>query len=481
MQNTAHSATEYTPIDRENICAISTPQGIGGIAIIRLAGPQALEIAARIWQGKDITRLKSHTAHLGYVLDSQGQQLDQAVITTFHAPNSYTGQDTVEFSVHGSRYIQATLIQSLIKAGARLAQPGEFTRRAFTSGRIDLARAEAVADIIAANSRAAHRVALAQLKGNFSDTINNLRDQLIELSALLELELDFSDQDIQFADRRRLLDIATTIQDQVTRLHDSFTSGQAIKDGIPVAIVGPTNAGKSSLLNTLTGEDRAIVSDIHGTTRDTIQELITIGDYQFRIIDTAGLRETHDTIERIGIQRTINTIRQASIIITVADNTVPLSTADLQQTLPDNTVTTPRYILALNKSDLTAHTLPTNDTTARKHLATLPAAMHPTLLHISASTGQGLDTLRQTLIDAATAIAGTPGQDILVTNIRHAQALAQAATTITQTIDALNADLPADLIAQHLRATIHHLSTITGDIPSDTILSTIFSRFCVGK
>ena len=463
----------------DTICAISTPPGTGGIAIIRLSGPDSINIAQKIWQGQPIKQFKTHTVHLGQILDPDGNQLDQAVLTIFKAPKSYTGQDTIEFSVHGSRYIQQQLINSLINAGARLANPGEFTRRAFTLGRIDLVRAEAVADIITANSRSAHRLAISQLRGDFSNIIKQLHDQLLHLSALLELELDFSDQDVQFADRTTIRQLATDIHSRVNRLHQSFATGQAIKEGIPVAIVGPTNAGKSSLLNTLTGDDTAIVSDIHGTTRDTIQETITIGDYQFRLIDTAGLRHTNDTIEQIGIQRTHRAINQASIIIALHDNTTPFDTATLTSTIPSTTDTPIHYILALNKTDLP--TTNNNQEDAHKFINNLPPNIIPTLLTISATTHIGIEQLTLTLTHIATTLTDRGEQDTLVTNLRHAQALAQASTSAQEVIQAIDADLPADLISQPLRATIHHLAAITGDIPSPQILSTIFSRFCIGK
>ena len=310
--------------DNSTICAISTPPGIGGIAVARISGPRAIEITDTIWQGLPLTDAASHTAHLGTIVDAEGAILDQGVATVYRAPRSFTGENTVELSVHGSTYIQRRLIETLISAGCTLAQPGEFTRRAFAAGKMDLAEAEAIADVIASNSRAAHRIAVTQMKGAYSRRLNDLRSQLLELAALLELELDFSEEDVEFASRENLRNIASDIHAEVTRLHSSFAAGQAIKDGIPVAIVGATNAGKSSLLNTLIGDDRAIVSDIHGTTRDTIEETLETGDYLFRFIDTAGLRETDDTIEQIGIQRSRQAIDRAMITILVIDPAAPI-------------------------------------------------------------------------------------------------------------------------------------------------------------
>ncbi|MDE6485330.1 MAG: tRNA uridine-5-carboxymethylaminomethyl(34) synthesis GTPase MnmE [Duncaniella sp.] len=336
--------------DNTTICAISTPPGIGGIAVARISGPHAIDITDSIWQGQPLAGASSHTAHLGTIVDTDGKMLDQAVATVYRAPRSFTGEDTVELSIHGSAYIQRRLIETLISAGCALAQPGEFTRRAFTAGKMDLAEAEAIADVIASNSRAAHRIAVTQMKGAYSRRLNELRAQLLDLAALLELELDFSEEDVEFASRENLRKIAHDIHTEVTRLHSSFAAGQAIKDGIPVAIVGATNAGKSSLLNTLIGDDRAIVSDIHGTTRDTIEETLETGDYLFRFIDTAGLRETDDTIERIGIQRTRQAIDRAMITLLVID---PASIPDkgiIENTLP--TDPTRHLIIAINKTDL---------------------------------------------------------------------------------------------------------------------------------
>ncbi|MDE5786516.1 MAG: tRNA uridine-5-carboxymethylaminomethyl(34) synthesis GTPase MnmE, partial [Duncaniella sp.] len=321
--------------DNSTICAISTPPGIGGIAVARISGPRAIEITDTIWQGLPLTDAASHTAHLGTIVDAEGAILDQGVATVYRAPRSFTGENTVELSVHGSTYIQRRLIETLISAGCTLAQPGEFTRRAFAAGKMDLAEAEAIADVIASNSRAAHRIAVTQMKGAYSRRLNDLRSQLLELAALLELELDFSEEDVEFASRENLRNIASDIHAEVTRLHSSFAAGQAIKDGIPVAIVGATNAGKSSLLNTLIGDDRAIVSDIHGTTRDTIEETLETGDYLFRFIDTAGLRETDDTIEQIGIQRSRQAIDRAMITILVIDPAAPIDS-----TIVDSTIST---------------------------------------------------------------------------------------------------------------------------------------------
>ncbi|MCC8037471.1 MAG: tRNA uridine-5-carboxymethylaminomethyl(34) synthesis GTPase MnmE, partial [Bacteroidales bacterium] len=315
---------EHTQVN-DTICAISTAPGVGGIAVARVSGPQSLACVSKIWKGADLHKVKSHSAHLGDILDSDGATLDQAIVTVFRAPRSFTGEDTVEISVHGSQYVQRQLIKRLAEAGARLADPGEFTRWAFASGRFDLAEAEAVADLIAARSRSAHRLAMSQMRGQLTQRLDQLRDQLIELASLLELELDFSEEDVEFASRSRLALLANDTIAEVEHLLATFTTGQAIKDGIPVAIVGATNAGKSTLLNRLVGDDRAIVSDIHGTTRDTVEDTLEIHGSLYRLIDTAGIRQTNDPIEALGIQRSRQAVARARVVIALLDATLPLA------------------------------------------------------------------------------------------------------------------------------------------------------------
>lgn len=478
-----------TQLTNDTICAISTPPGVGGIAVIRISGPQAIEIAERIWSGTPLPQAKARTLHTGMITDpaNNGEMLDQAVAAIFHAPASFTGEDTVELSVHGSRYVQQRLLEILCDNGCRLARPGEFTRRAFANGKIDLAQAEAIADVIASESRAAHRLAASQMKGQFSARLNRLRDKLLEIASLLELELDFSEEEVEFASRSRLTALAQDLHSELTRLADSFAAGNAIKQGIPVAIIGPTNAGKSSLLNLILGQQRAIVSDIHGTTRDTIEDTLAIGDYTFRFIDTAGLRDTDDPIENLGIKRTHQAAASAAITLLVVDATRPLpSPADLalpadSDTDSDSNADTGSHtagatrpvILLLNKNDLPGAitTLPT------------PLPYRATdIIPISAHTGEGHDTLLQLLKKHAKALSGDNTQDtILVTNLRHAQALQAAADTTAALLAGLSANIPGDLLAQDLRATIHHLSTITGTLTTPDILASIFSRFCIGK
>lgn len=457
---------EITTPDSDTIVAPATAPGQAALAVLRLSGPQAIAIADTLWRGKSLAQADSHTAHLGTVLDSRGLQLDQAVAVVYRAPRSFTGQDSVELTIHGSMYVRRELLNTLIKAGARLAEPGEFTRRAFLGGRLDLSQAEAVADIIAAESRAANDIAQSQLQGKFAGRIQQLRQQLIDIASLLELELDFAEEDLEFADRTLLTQLATQARDEIRRLLQSFRTGDAIMRGIPVAIVGAPNAGKSSLLNALLGHDRAIVSDVPGTTRDTIEETLHLGDHLFRFIDTAGLRASTDAVERIGIDRARAAIASARIILYVHNATLPFH-PDLIPRVPDATT-----LLVLNKTDL----IPTP--TLDSQLSTLDSQLLPTPL--STRTGEGLDQIVRHLVTIAADMTTTDG-DVLVANARHAEALSSALTSIGRVLDGLRSTLPADLVAQSLRETISHLGAITGAIPSDLLLSTIFSRFCIGK
>ena len=461
----------------DTICAISTPAGVGGIAVARVSGKDAIMLVDKVWKGKSLANAESHTAHLGTIVDENNQAIDQAVATVFRGPRSFTGEDVVEIAVHGSRWVQRELINLLVRTGCRIADAGEFTRRAFANGRMDLAEAEAVADVIASTSRAAHRIAMSQMRGDFSRKLTHLHDQLLDLASLLELELDFSEEEGELGSREKLLDIAREIHTIVTRLASTFATGAAIKDGIPVAIVGETNAGKSTLLNQLLHEDRAIVSDIHGTTRDTIEDTIEIGDTLFRFIDTAGLRQTDDTIEALGIQRTLQKITDARIVLWVIDSTAgseAISRAAEQITpkLTDEQ----HLIIAINKTD---H--PDADISATTALlGSITDNVSAIIVNISARQGHNLDSLENALIKAS----GTdqiPEDQIMVTNARHYQALTLAADSIARAIDALTAGISGDFIAQDIRETLHHLGEITGNITSQDILTTIFSRFCIGK
>ncbi|MDE6541561.1 MAG: tRNA uridine-5-carboxymethylaminomethyl(34) synthesis GTPase MnmE [Muribaculaceae bacterium] len=457
----------------DTICAISTPPGVGGIAVARVSGPEARDVVQRIWRGRrDVTSAQANTCLVGTVLDTCGEALDQAVATVFHAPHSFTGEDVVEVSVHGSRWVQQELVMSLLKAGARMAEAGEFSMRAFMSGRMDLTQAEAVADLIASTSRATQRLALRQMRGAFSDKIERLREELLELAALLELELDFSEEDVEFASRERLMELTAKVCDATARLADGFSAGRAIRDGVPVAIVGATNAGKSSILNALADDERAIVSDIHGTTRDVVEDLISIGDYTVRLKDTAGIRHTTDTIEQLGIERSRRALQEAAVILLVIDasnSEAPVPWDDILSAMAASPHT--RLVVAANKSDLAGEICNTN----------IPAERAEVVL-TSALTGRGIEELRSTLSSAISAALGTDADSgVLVSNARHYQALREASAAAARVLEALQAGIPGDLVAQDLRECLAALGSITGAITTPEILSTIFSRFCIGK
>ncbi|MDD5839634.1 MAG: tRNA uridine-5-carboxymethylaminomethyl(34) synthesis GTPase MnmE [Bacteroidales bacterium] len=492
--------------DNDTICAVSTPHGVGGIAVIRISGPKAIEVTSALWKGKNLQNVPSHTAHLGIVKDHEGEFLDQAVATVFRAPHSFTGEDVVELSVHGSLYVQQRLVDALCHSGARLAEAGEFTRRAFVSGKMDLVEAEGIADMLAARTQAAHRLAASQMRGGMSECINGLRNRLIELASLLELELDFSEEDVEFAPRAELAEKAQTIVDEVTRLLDTYNAGNAIRNGIPVAIVGNTNAGKSSLLNAILNEDRAIVSNIHGTTRDVVEDTITLNGLTFRLLDTAGFRTTDDPIEQLGIARSQKAIDTASIILHVQspdtsatpsilppqENTPTPTTTVSSQSIPNDISAQPipsdissqpipgeissqtipsdkTVIIVHNKSDLTPNNL--------KHPTT---GTHFPEITISAKTGQGIPALIDLLTAHGRRLTEIQG-DIAITNLRHKESLTAAKTSALQVLQAIETGLPTVLTAQHLRDTISHLSRLTGAITDQTLLTTIFTRFCVGK
>lgn len=452
----------YDPDD--TICAICTPAGTGALAVIRISGQNAFHIADSIWKGRPLSNADSHTAHLGYIIDpDSGETLDQALATVFRAPATFTGDNVVEFSIHGSRWIQRQLIGLLLRKGCRMALPGEFTRRAFAAGKMDLSEAEAVADVIAASSAAAHRLAINQMRGDYSRRLNSLRDELIRLASLLELELDFSEEDVEFANRSELLNIAGKLHDELVQLTNSFSSGRAIKDGVPVTILGPTNAGKSSLLNTLLGDDRAIVSDIHGTTRDIVEDTIEIGPHLIRFKDTAGLRDTSDSIETIGISRSINAANTSRIVLYIIDPTQPYPV--LQQHYGEA-----ETIYVINKIDIAT---PQQLQNARSSF--------PDAIEISASNGTNIDSLRTAILNTIANGTSTDSDTMIVTNARHAAAFREAADTIAAVIAGLENEQTPDLIAEDLRLTIHHLSSITGEITTPQILQSIFENFCIGK
>ncbi len=461
----------------DTICAISTPHGSGGIAVIRVSGPDAVKIVDSLWKGHSLDDAATHTAHYGEIFDPERPDtpVDQCVVTIFRGPRSYTGEDVVEISVHGSVWIQREMVRLLVAHGCRPAERGEFTRRALMNGRMDLTQAEGIADVIASSSRAAHRIAMSQMKGSISRRLSDLRDSLINISSLLELELDFSEEDVEFADRSRLVSLAGEILVELKRLHSSFSDGRAIKEGIPVVIAGATNAGKSSLLNALLNDDRAIVSDIHGTTRDTIEETIEIGDYLFRFIDTAGLRDTSDEIEKIGIRRSHDAISRARLLLLVIDATAGLSARHLDP-LSITANADDGAIIAINKTDVA------DEDSIRSLIDSLRSTTgdkYP-IVEISAKTGQNIDRLTGMLLKKAESFCSN-GSDGTITNLRQALALEESVESTQRLMEALQSDLPTDLVAQHLRDTLTNLSTITGTITSTEILNTIFTRFCVGK
>ncbi len=461
------------PLNQDTICAIATPPGVGGLAVVRVSGSRALEITGSRWQGKPLEQCASHTAHLGHIIDSQGELLDEVVATIYRGPHSFTGEDVVEIACHGSTWIQQQLIATLVDAGCRMAQGGEFTRRAFSNGRMDLSQAEAVADVIASQSRASHRLAMNQMRGSFGRELSRLRERLIHFVSLIELELDFGEEDVTFADRSEVLGLAGEIQGVITRLAESYSSGNVLKNGVPVAIVGQTNAGKSTLLNALVHDDRALVSDIQGTTRDVIEDTVTVGGILFRFIDTAGLRDTVDTVESMGIERSWATLGRARIVLWVVD-----ATAEIGETVELAAKIVPRcegkqLIAVVNKADVGA---------VRPVLDTLSGLLPPDALStaISALSEEDVERLQQLIVQAA-ALPSVDQDTLIVTNARHYQALVRAGESLQRAVDALKEGISGDLVSQDIRETLHHLGEITGEITTPDILQSIFKNFCIGK
>ena len=455
----------------DTICAVSTPHGMGGIAVIRVSGDDALAIVQQRWQGKLLSEMASHTAHLGHVVDSQSELLDEVVLTLFRAPNSFTGEDVVELSCHGSMWIQQQIVSTLIDAGCRAATGGEFTQRAFANGKLDLSQAEAIADVIASQSRASHHVAMNQMRGAFSRQLSSLRSQLLQFVSLIELELDFSEEDVTFADRERLTALATSIKKVIDSLAGSYQAGNAIKNGLPVAIVGPTNAGKSTLLNTLLGDDRALVSDITGTTRDVIEDTVVMGGTLLRFIDTAGIRESSDVIESMGIERSFKKMDEARIVLWVVDATAPIAELENFHKQIVEHCQDKAAIAVVNKIDAS------DPQAIVKKLKELDVK----IAEISAREGTGVEQLKQDIIEAAALPQVNDENAVIVTNARHYHALVRASEAIDRTLQGLATGLSGDLVSQDIRECMHYLGEITGEISTDDILGEIFAHFCIGK
>ena len=483
-------------LNEDTICAPATVPGTGAISVIRVSGPEALSIADKVVKCRkgSISDAAGYTIKFGNVYDAARAIVDEVLVSIFRAPHSYTGENSVEISCHASSYIVSTLMNLLYGAGARAAEPGEFTQRAFLNGKMDLAQAEAVADVIASQNAAAHRIAFKQMKGGFSSELRDMRGELLELVSLMELELDFSEEEVEFADRSRLDDLLAALINHITRLIDSFKLGNAIKNGIPVAIAGATNTGKSTLLNALLGEDRAIVSDVHGTTRDTVEETLNIDGILFRFIDTAGLRETEEVVEKIGIERTFKKISEASIIIGMVDLTRDYeSTCEtIREIIEKVDFGTQKLVFLLNKTDICE--VNTNVASANYIVSSLEnkgikaelltslseATENTPIIPISAKTGTGIDILRAILASSQRDLLAD-SDTTLVTNQRHVQALSDSRTSLLRVRDGLATGLPTDLAAQDIREAIYHLGSIVGEISTDEVLGNIFRNFCIGK
>ena len=464
----------------DTIVALATPPGIGAIGIIRLSGQDAIRIVNAAFHGKDLSQQATHTIHFGTIRDKQGRILDEVLASLFIAPKSYTGENVVEVSCHGSSYIIQEILQLFIETGARLAQPGEFTLRAFLNGRMDLSQAEAVADLIASSSQAAHTIAMQQMRGGFSDEIKKLRQQLIDFASLIELELDFAEEDVEFANRGELKALVGKIQSVIRALVQSFKLGNVIKQGVSTVIAGRPNAGKSTLLNALLNEERAIVSEIAGTTRDTIEEVINIKGLQFRIIDTAGIREAEGTIEAIGVEKTLQKVQQSALLVYVFD-VIKTSPEEVRADLGKLVHANLPFLLVANKMDLNPYTVfehyfPAAEADTVAGLPVSPDAWVP----VCAIHQMNIEYLKEKLYEAALSnelmLEGT-----VVANVRHYEALQQAGESLGRVLQGLDSSLPSDLIAMDIRQALHYLGEITGEISTEDLLGNIFSRFCIGK
>ena len=464
----------HLPNQADTICALATAPGLGAIAVIRVSGPNTFPIVESVFKTKkgkvkNFESLTSHTLHFGdIVLDNQ--TLDEVLVSVFKNPHSYTGQDTIEISCHGSTYIQQQILQILQQKGARLAEPGEFTLRAFLNGKLDLSQAEAVADLISSQHASAHQTAMQQLRGGYSHAIQELRTQLLNFASLIELELDFAEEDVEFANRDQLSKLVNELLKSVRTLRESYATGNALKNGIPVVIAGKPNVGKSTLLNALLNDDKAIVSDIAGTTRDVIEDQLVIDGYRFRFMDTAGLRATGDVIEQLGVERSYEYARKANIILYLCDPAQSTS-KEIEEEITDlqNKVGEDKFILTVvNKCDL-------HDQSKLVDYATLP-----NIIFIAAKTQLHLEELKKKLI-IGSGVASLENENQLVTNARHEGALAKAEDALVRVITGMHSNLTSDLLALDLKDAIYNLGLITGEIYSDDLLGNIFSKFCIGK
>jgi tRNA modification GTPase len=465
-------------LEQSTICAISTPAGTGGIAVIRVSGENAIELTDEIFESpsedKKLISQSGNTLHFGTIMGTDGP-LDEVVVGLFKAPHSFTGENIVEISCHGSLYIQQAILQLLISRGARMARPGEFTQRAFLNGKMDLSQAEAVADLIASGSSASHKLAINQMRGGFSRELIKLRTELLNFVSLIELELDFGEEDVEFADRTQLNELAVKIEQTIGKLADSFSLGNAIKNGIPVAIVGETNVGKSTLLNALLQEEKAIVSDIHGTTRDFIEDVINIEGLSFRFIDTAGIRHTKDEIETLGIERTYKKLEQATIVLFLMDLTIPLeanynSLTNIRERIEEEQ----HLIIVGNKADKAGNKI------VQQVLSDIILADKEELVFIAAKQGQNIDHLTSLLLEAAN-YSQASTSDVIVTNARHYEALTHAREAVNRVLAGLDTGISGDFLAQDIRECMHYLGEITGEISTDEVLGNIFANFCIGK
>ena len=442
---------------QDAICALATPSGVGAIAVIRISGEKTFSIVNQLFRGKDLTQVESHTVHFGTIREGD-VIVDEVLAAVFKSPKSFTKEDTVEISCHGSDYIIRQIIKLLVKHGARLARPGEFTQRAFLNGQFDLVQAEAVADLIAADSAASHRTALNQLRGGFSKKLASLREELIHFASMVELELDFGEEDVEFANRDDLKTLIINLQSTIGPLIESFDFGNALKEGVPVAIIGAPNVGKSTLLNALLNEEKAIVTAIAGTTRDVIEDILYIDGIKFRIIDTAGIRETEDIVESMGIERSKRAMNQADIVLMLFDSEETLEDVEnLAAGLEDKK----KIVWVRNKADLALPTRKSNE------------------IAISAKTGEGIETLKKSL--TASLLAADSGSDTIITNLRHYEHLEKTQQALRDALNGLEMNITGDFLAQDIRLALHHLGEITGQIVNDDLLANIFSKFCIGK